>query len=53
MKALFDTIYLLTPRGAQIRLPELELAEDVAEAELRSWTGDPLLSPLLRYWSAA
>lgn len=37
-KALFDTIYLLTPRGGQIRLSELELTEDFAEAELQSWT---------------
>jgi len=37
-KALFDTIYLLTPRGGQIRLPELELPADFEEARLEEWT---------------
>ncbi len=38
-KALFDTIYLLTPRGGQARLPELELPEAFDERELDEWTG--------------
>ena len=37
-KALFDTIYLLTPRGGQIRLPELELPEDFDKRQLDMWT---------------
>jgi predicted transcriptional regulator of viral defense system len=37
-KALFDTIYLLTPRGGQIRLPELELPDGFAERQLDEWT---------------
>lgn len=37
-KALFDTIYLLTPRGGQIRLPELEISADFDEARLDEWT---------------
>ena len=37
-KALFDTVYLLTPRGGQVRLPELELAEDFDEHRLDEWT---------------
>ncbi len=37
-KALFDTIYLLTPRGGQVRLPELELPEDFDERRLDAWT---------------
>ncbi|HLE58288.1 MAG TPA: hypothetical protein VJA85_01440 [Candidatus Limnocylindria bacterium] len=37
-KALFDTIYLLTPRGGQIQLPELELSEDFDEGQLEEWT---------------
>jgi len=37
-KALFDTIYLLTPRGGQVRLPELELPEDFDEGQLDEWT---------------
>jgi len=37
-KALFDTIYLLTPRGGQIRLPELELPEEFDERRLEKWT---------------
>lgn len=37
-KALFDTIYLLTPRGGQIRLPELELPEGFDERQLDEWT---------------
>jgi predicted transcriptional regulator of viral defense system len=37
-KALFDTVYLLTPRGGQVRLPELELPEDFDERQLHEWT---------------
>lgn len=37
-KALFDTIYLLTPRGGEVRLPELELLEDFDEGKLDRWT---------------
>lgn len=37
-KALFDTIYLLTPRGGEVRLPELELPEDFDERRLDAWT---------------
>lgn len=37
-KALFDTIYLLTPRGGQARLPELELPDGFDEGELDEWT---------------
>ncbi len=36
-KALFDTIYLLTPRGGQVRLPELELPEGFDEHQLDEW----------------
>jgi predicted transcriptional regulator of viral defense system len=37
-KALFDTIYLLAPRGGDVRLPELELPEDFDERQLDVWT---------------
>lgn len=37
-KALFDTMYLLTPRGAEVRLPELELPDDFDERQLEEWT---------------
>jgi predicted transcriptional regulator of viral defense system len=37
-KALFDTIYVLTPRGGEVRLPELELPEDFDEGQLDEWT---------------
>jgi predicted transcriptional regulator of viral defense system len=37
-KALFDTVYLLTPRGGEVRLPELELPEDFDEDQLHEWT---------------
>jgi predicted transcriptional regulator of viral defense system len=37
-KALFDTIYLLAPRGGEVRLPELELPEDFDERRLEEWT---------------
>jgi predicted transcriptional regulator of viral defense system len=37
-KALFDTVYLLTPRGGRIRLPELELPANFEEARLAEWT---------------
>jgi predicted transcriptional regulator of viral defense system len=36
-KALFDTIYLLAPRGGEVRLPELELPEDFDEGKLNEW----------------
>lgn len=36
-KALFDTVYLLAPRGARIQLPEIELPRRFREKELRSW----------------
>ncbi len=37
-KALFDTVYLRTPRGGRIRLPELELTEQFQERKLEEWT---------------
>ncbi len=37
-KALFDTIYLLAPRGGEVRLPELELPEDFDEGQVDEWT---------------
>jgi predicted transcriptional regulator of viral defense system len=37
-KALFDTIYLLSPGGGEIRLPELELPARFEERRLREWT---------------
>ncbi|MEX2547645.1 MAG: type IV toxin-antitoxin system AbiEi family antitoxin domain-containing protein [Chloroflexota bacterium] len=37
-KALFDTIYLLTPRGGRVRLPELELPANFDERLLAEWT---------------
>ena len=37
-KALFDTIYVLTPRGGQVRLPELELPVAFDERQLDEWT---------------
>lgn len=46
-KALFDTIYLLTPRGGQVRLPELELAEDFDQRQLDAWT-ERIRRPRLR-----
>jgi len=49
-KALFDTIYLRTPRGGRIHLPELELPEGFAEAQLQSWTArivDPRIRTLV------
>jgi len=36
-KALFDTVYLLAPRGARIRLPEIELSGRLHEKELVPW----------------
>lgn len=36
-KALFDTIYLLVPRGGKVTLPELELPSTFDESELWSW----------------
>lgn len=36
-KALFDTVYLLVPRGGQITLPELELPRGFNERRLWSW----------------
>lgn len=49
-KALFDSIYLLAPRGGQMHLPELELTHDFDEAELASWTAriaDPRMRTLV------
>lgn len=37
-KALFDTIYMLTPRGGQVRLPELELPEGFDKGQIDGWT---------------
>lgn len=37
-KALFDTVYLRTPRGGQVLLPELELPEGFQEDKLEEWT---------------
>ena len=36
-KSLFDTIYLLAPRGGEIRLPELALPEAFDERQLDDW----------------
>ena len=36
-KALFDTVYLLAPRGGEVRLPELELPEGFDEHQLDEW----------------
>lgn len=36
-KALFDTVYLLTPRGGLILLPELELPEGFQDDNLEEW----------------
>jgi len=56
-KALFDTIYLLAPRGGDVRLPELELPEGFDEGELDEWTrriGRPRLRTMVsRELSAA
>ncbi len=46
-KALFDTIYVLAPRGGQVRLPELELPEDFDERRLDAWT-ERIQRPRLR-----
>lgn len=37
-KALFDTVYLLAPRGGDIRLPELELPGGFHLEKLEAWT---------------
>jgi predicted transcriptional regulator of viral defense system len=37
-KALFDTVYNRTSRGARIHLPELSLPEDFDETQLHGWT---------------
>ena len=37
-KALFDTAYLLAPRGGKVYLPELRLPKGFAQAETRYWT---------------
>lgn len=37
-KALFDTVYLLAPRGGDIRLPELELPKGFHLEKLEAWT---------------
>jgi predicted transcriptional regulator of viral defense system len=50
-KALFDMIYVLTPRGGQIRLPELELPPDFDERQLDEWArriGRPRLRTIVR-----
>lgn len=36
-KALFDTVYLRTPRGGRLVLPELELPKDFREDKLEEW----------------
>ncbi len=36
-KALFDTVYLLVPRGGRVTLPELELPSSFDEEKLWSW----------------
>jgi predicted transcriptional regulator of viral defense system len=36
-KALFDTVYLRTPRGARIFFPELSLPEGFDERPLQEW----------------
>lgn len=36
-KALFDTVYLLSARGGSVTLPEVELSEGFAEADLWRW----------------
>ncbi len=46
-KALFDTVYLLTPRGGQIHLPELELTDTFTDIELEGWT-DRIANPRIR-----
>jgi predicted transcriptional regulator of viral defense system len=37
-KALFDTVYLLAPRGGEIRLPELELPKGFRFENIEAWT---------------
>ena len=37
-KALFDTVYLLAPRGGEIRLPELELPKVFRLEKIEVWT---------------
>jgi len=46
-KALFDTVYLRAPRGAQILLPELELPDRFQEKKLNEWT-NRIARPRLR-----
>lgn len=46
-KALFDTVYLRSPRGARIYLPELSLPKDFDEAQLDEWT-ERIARPRLR-----
>ena len=36
-KAVFDTVYLLAPRGADIRLPELELPRGFRLEKIQAW----------------
>lgn len=36
-KALFDTVYVLVPRGGKVRLPELELPADFDDSRLGEW----------------
>jgi predicted transcriptional regulator of viral defense system len=37
-KAVFDTVYLLAPRGGEIRLPELELPKGFRLEKIEVWT---------------
>ncbi|MBU1671283.1 MAG: hypothetical protein KKF41_06065 [Actinobacteria bacterium] len=37
-KAVFDTVYLLAPRGGEIRLPELELPKVFRLEKIEVWT---------------
>lgn len=46
-KALFDTVYLRTPRGGRIHLPELELPAGFQERKLNQWTSS-IARPRLR-----
>lgn len=46
-KALFDTAYLLVPRGGRVTLPELELPAGFNKIELSSWV-DRISSARLR-----
>ncbi len=56
-KALFDTLYLSTRRGARYRsLPEVELPADFSNAELEKWisTGishQPVATAVRKRWN--